>query len=565
MTISRLILLFVASSMLAWFAGAGEPDPPIPPARNEGKAGAELTQDEQILKQAEMPTDSAGLLEYFRRRIPSGAEQKRLQQCASQLGSDAYAARVKATDELIRAGRSSLPWLRKTLKSPDAEVVRRAQYCIRTIEENTRQSLSATASRVLAERQVSGALEVVLAYLPFVDEIWVEEEIRQSLKRMATTEPASSTILDRALSDADAKRRAAAAWIVGQCDDAERRQRVIPRLEDEAIEVRFHAASALLTAREPVAVPALIRLLSEGNPDLAWRAEDLLTRLAGQSGPAVWLDAASDNNGRKVRDAWESWWHVAATKIDWKSVRIDQQILNYTVVVENQRSDGLGRVYECNTAGEIRWELRMQNPVDVQWLTGGRMLVADSRSSQVYEVDTRGMIGWKHTGIAPTSCQRLPSGNTLVSTYNSIIEISREGRTVFTYATQGHTYHARKLADGHCVWIDACGEVSEIDGMGKLIAKTNVGGSLTWGSVERLRNGNYLVALGGINKVREIDLKGKVFWEKSVNNPNRTIRLTNGHILVASHGDQCIYEFDSQGVECWKHPCVGKPFAVQRR
>src|SRR5260221_7060308 len=56
--------------------------------------------------------------------------------------------------------------------------------------------------------------------------------------------------------------------------------------------------------------------------------------------------------------------------------------------------------------------------------------------------------------------------------YQSIIEINREGKTVFTHATQGHTYHARKLPDGHYVWIDACGEIAEVDANGKLIAKS---------------------------------------------------------------------------------------------
>src|SRR5205814_1903451 len=129
----------------------------------------------------------------------------------------------------------------------------------------------------------------------------------------------------------------------------------------------------------------------------------------------------------------------------------------------------------------------------------------------------------------------------------------------------GHTYHARKLPDGHYLWIDAGGEIAEIDDKGTLIAKVKLSGGLAWGSIERLRNGRYLVALGGVGKVQEIDFTGKVYWEKAVNNPNRAIRLANGHTLVASHGDGCVYEFDAAGNERWKHACVGRPFAAQRR
>ena len=51
--------------------------------------------------------------------------------------------------------------------------------------------------------------------------------------------------------------------------------------------------------------------------------------------------------------------------------------------------------------------------------------------------------------------------------------------------------HARKLPDGHYVWIDACGEIGEVDEKGKLVAKAKISTGLAWGSIERLRNGGY--------------------------------------------------------------------------
>jgi hypothetical protein len=337
-------------------------------------------------------------------------------------------------------------------------------------------------------------------------------------------------------------------------------------LADKSNEVRFLAASSLLYAREPVAVPALIALLAADSTEFAWRSEDLLFRLADDHGPAVWLDFSRDNNGEKVRAAWEAWWRTNQAKIDWKSAQLDEQGLALTLVVENQRPDGGGRVYECNKAGDIRWQHKVNNPIDAQRLPGGRTLIADSRGSLIFEIDSRGVIGWKHAGIAATSIQRLANGNTVVSTYQHILELNREGKTVFSFATQGHTYHARKLHDGHYVWIDASGDIGEVDGKGSVVAKTRISDGLTWGSIERLRNGHYLVALGGGNgRIQEVDMAGNVYWEKAVNNPNRALRLANGHTLVASHGDQRIYEFDAAGKECWNHACVGRPFAALRR
>ncbi len=550
-----VVMLLGLSAALAWTA---------PAAQN-----ATLSQDEQSLKNAGIATDGQGLLEYFRRHTPSAEEQAALKQRAAQLGSSIFAVRVKATDELIRAGRSSLPWLRPLAKSSDGETSRRAQYCIQVIEQNTRLGLSATASRVLAERKPPGAAEALLAYLPLVDESWVEEEIRASIKRIAFTDGKAVDVLEQALTDPAVQRRAAAAWVVGASSDPEQRQKVIARLTDESSEVRFLAASSLLAANESSAAPALIALLNADSPELAVRAEDLLFRLAGDKGPAVWLDFSRDNNGSKVREAWESWWQTNQAKIDWKSIRLDEQALGLTLVVENQRPVGAdgsaGRIYECNKAGDIRWQHKIHNPIDAQWLPGGRLLVGDSRNSLIYEMDPRGVIGWKHAGISPTSVQRLPNGNTVASTYRDILEFTRDGKIVFSFQTQGHTYHARKTADQHYLWIDACGEVGEIDETGKQIHTLKVGTGLAWGSIEKLRNGHYLVALGGVGKVQEVDMTGKVYWEKLVNNPNRAIRLANGHTLVASHDDACVYEFDAAGNERWKHACVGRPFAALRR
>src|SRR5262249_6300500 len=147
-----------------------------------------LAQDEQTLLDAGIAIDGPGLLEYFRRRTPNAQEQMTLKQRAPQLGSNVFSLRVKATDDLINAGRPALPYFREIARKSDTETARRARYAIGVIEQNARLGLSATASRVLVERKPAGALEALLAYVPFVDETWVEDEIRQSLKRIAYTE-----------------------------------------------------------------------------------------------------------------------------------------------------------------------------------------------------------------------------------------------------------------------------------------------------------------------------------------------------------------------------------------
>lgn len=551
----RIFLAVLALGASYWFASAGD---------SASTRRSELALDEQVLKTAGIAADGPNLLKYFRKRTPSPEEQVTFKKRAKQLGSTAHPVRAQATTELIRAGRAALPSLREMAKTSDLELARRAQYCIGVIEQNTRLGVSAHAARVLVERNPPGTIETLLAYLPFADE-GVEEDVRLAIKRVAYVNGKAVAVLEQALTHPNAKQRGAAAWIVGMSSDSEQRAKVASCLRDAAAEVRFLTASGLLAARDPAAVPALIDLLTVAPSDLAWRAEDLLLRVAGENGPTVLLDATADNNGQKARAAWETWWKVNGSKIDWKSLALEEESVGWTLIAENQRPDNVGRLFEVNKAGVMRWQVKLQNPIDVQWLRAGKLLVGDSRAGQIFEMDTRGNIGWKFTGINPTSIQRLPNGNTVASSYQKIVEINRDGAIVFSYSTQGHTYQARKLNDGHYVWIDACGEIGEIDGAGALVAKAKISASLAWGSIERIRPGRYLVALGGVGKVQEVDMAGRVYWERSVNNPNRAIRLPNGNTLVASHGDGCVYEFDASGNERWKLAGAGKPFAAVRR
>src|SRR5438309_6813987 len=96
----RAFLLMIVVGILAGVSAPSAQTPATP-----------LLQDEQALKAAGIATDGPALLDYFRQRTPSAEKQAALKQRAAQLGSSVYAVRIKATDELIRAGRAALPFL----------------------------------------------------------------------------------------------------------------------------------------------------------------------------------------------------------------------------------------------------------------------------------------------------------------------------------------------------------------------------------------------------------------------------------------------------------------------
>src|SRR5262249_46223025 len=156
---------------------------------------------EKQLKDAGLPTDGPGLLDFFRKRTLSNADQEKLQTLVRQLGDDTFRAREQATRELVKIGRAALPFLRPALTDPDAEVARRARHCVKAIEDPANAILTAAAVRVLAARRPAGTVEVLLAFAPFDDEETTVEEVRVALAALGLREGKAVPALLTALTD----------------------------------------------------------------------------------------------------------------------------------------------------------------------------------------------------------------------------------------------------------------------------------------------------------------------------------------------------------------------------
>ncbi len=548
MRCARLALL-PALLMCVLCSRAAEDDTPAP--------------DNAELQAAGLPTDGPHLLDFFRKLTPSEADQTRLHAAVRELGDMSYRARVQAARLLVQVGRPALSLLRPALHDPDVEIARRARQCIDTIEAAGDLYLQGLAARAVRARQPAGAVEVLLAFIPFAEDEATEEEVRRALVGLGLREGKAVAPIMAALTDREPARRAAAAVVASRATDPEQRRAAGRLLADAENRVRFQVADTLLAGGDRAAVPVLIRLLVDGTPELAWRAEELLFRLAGEQ-PAPAPLGTSDNAAReRCREAWTAWWQTHGPAVDLARLDLADRPLGLTLVCEAQRAAG-DRVFECGRDGKPRWLMRATNPLDAQILPGGRILIAECNGGKVVEMNRAGEVLWSYTIASPLCCQRLPNGNTFIATYSSVTEVTRDGKTVYTHR-RSHCYHAQKLRTGHILCIDSKGELVELDPGGKEIFKLNVGGGQSWACVEALPGGRFLLALGGNGKVIEIDRTGKVYWERAVRNPNSATRLPNGYTLVASHDDHCIYEFDRTGREVWRHYIEGRPFRARRR
>lgn len=550
----RWLLRVVALPGLAIALGAGT---------QAGEAEERLKRDESILAAARIGTDTSSLLDFFRQRTLTDARRQRIAGLLKQLGDDDFLVRERATRLLVILGRPAIPALQQAATGDDAEVAHRAKRCRGAIDSSNDGRLPATAWRVLISRKEPGAVPVLLAYLPSAADPQLEEEIAEGLADLGVVAGKPDPALVEAARDAEPVRRLAAAAALARAAGEGHRAAARTMLSDEHPRVRFGAARALLAVHDKAAIPTLIALLEDGPAILLWRAEDLLSRLAAEQAPAVTLDPTSAASRRGARAAWDAWWQANEAKIDLALAQRAEPSLGLTLICEFDS----GRVWECGPDGKQRWQVTgLDRPVDAQVLPGGRVLVAEHGGPRVTERDRNGGIVWeRRLANSVVSCQRLASGNTFIATYTELLEVTPDGKTVYAHQKPASIYAAQKLPGGNILYVTSNNQLIEIDAAGKEVRAIAVGNTSSWGGVELLPNGRFLVALYAANKVVEIDTNGKVCWEGLVGQPASATRLPNGNVLVTDTERRRVLELDRTGKRVWEQATEGRAFRARRR
>lgn len=522
--------------------------------------------DEQLARKAKVGTDGASLLAFFRSRSLTEADLKRIETAIEQLGSPMYAVREQASLKLAAYGPPIRPFLIKAAQSPDLEIVRRATRCLEEIDRGPGPSLSAAAVRLLVLRKPAEAVRTLLAYLPFGDDETVEEEVVNGLAVLALHGEAGDRALSAALADPLPARRAAAAFALGKVGAIDYHAAVRKLLTDPDPKVRLRSAQGLAYAKDKEAVPVLIALLGTAPAALCWQAEEILYRLAQDKAPQVSLGDGDAEARKKCVSAWTDWWRAAGPGVDLNVLKDSGRQLGLTVVAELNNNV----VWECGPDGKPRWQLkRLQGPMDVQILPGGRVLIAENSGMRVTERDLKGNVLWeKRVPNNPIVCQRLPNGNTFIATYQGVLEVTRDGHEVYSHHPGGpgsFIFGAQRLRNGHIVCISAQNSLIELDSRGKEIKRLPVATQGNWGSVESLPGGRFLVTVLAANKVMELDGAGKVLWEVAVQGACFASRLPSGNTLVACMNRNRVIEIDRKGKTVWEKVTAGTAFRAHRR
>jgi hypothetical protein len=526
--------------------------------------------DEATVKDAGVGTNAPALLDFFRKRTLSEAEQAKLSRTVRKLGDLSFPVRERATSDLIGLGRVARKYLLAALEDRDPEVVRRAEQCLRAIDNTTGTALPLAAARLLAVRRPDGAAAVVLNYLPFADEEALEEELLTTLGAVGIRDGKPDPALAPALLDKRPACRAAAALVLGRLRDPAQRATVRPLLVDPDPRVRLRAAQGLVEGKDKEAVPTLVALLTEAPVNVAHPAEELLCKLAGEHAPQVSLGTDKEDERKQCRQAWDGWWRTNGAKLDLTKLDLEQRLLGLTLIVTLDNGTR-GKVWEIGQDGKTRWEITdAQGPLDAQVLPGNRVLIAEYYGSRITERDFQGKVLWEHKlpiNRRPIAVQRLPNGHTLVASNSDIQEITREGKSIFSHTPANASLSGvQKLRNGNVVYVTYNSTLVEVDRAGNQVRTFRFNGSPQGlFSVEALPGGRYLVPFTGAGKVAELDATGKVLSEVKVTRPNTATRLPDGNLLVSSMTDSKVMEVDRAGKVVWEQRLTGRPFRVRRR
>ena len=229
-----------------------------------------------------------------------------------------------------------------------------------------------------------------------------------------------------------------------------------------------------------------------------------------------------------------------------------------------------GRICQLNEAGQIIPSItRLQGPNDFQILSGGRILIAERHSSQITLRDAKGEVLWMWQAPAsPIQCQRLEGGKTFFATFTDIGIVNSHGRIELSIPFKDGIRFATTTPDYGFLVLTSRGVLLRLDARGTILQtiSNTIGstGSGYWGHAIIRSNGNILAAFAGTNTIVEMNPKGDLIRQATVRCPVHLKETEDGGLWVCSFDSQSLIELNSQWVEMRRIPLEGRPFGLGR-
>ena len=152
--------------------------------------------------------------------------------------------------------------------------------------------------------------------------------------------------------------------------------------------------------------------------------------------------------------------------------------------------------------------------------SGHRFACTDYSQGKVFIVSHYGKVEWEFQTTRCNDLGVLSNGNLLFNTGHGVKEVTRAMEVVFSYESDSAVYACQRLANG-LTFVGECnrGRLLEIAPDGRIVKEVRLlppgtdGGSAFMRNARRLADGHYLVALYGLDVVREYDDQGRMLLD----------------------------------------------------
>lgn len=483
---------------------------------------------------------------------------------ASDLGSQNFSIREKATKGLLSLGLRARKPLREALQSPDPEVRFRAREILDQVPPLPNSwEIRSWLGGAKSDKEVNGSsvnsprngppLNLLLAILEAIDDESLRVAIHGWLVRHYgegdIPAPVSDSLTNRALR----------AFFKGFHE---------PKDSPETVGVReplvaFHYYRGRYEAGHLVPVAQLAELI----PALPQECQhDVESILLSKSGAASLLTLGTGSRGDLA--AFVTHW----TKDRSARVRLADDPRGSKkglFVCEYDGTQG-GRLCKLEEGGNlVAAQTRLQGPNDFHILPGDRVLVAERNSSQITLRNSKGEVCWSwQAPSAPIQCKRLEGGRTFFATFTDIGIVNLQGRVELSLPIKDGVRFATPTADHGFLVLNSRGELLRLDAKGTILHTIShcagSSGSGYWGHVIPRANGNLIVAFAGTHTIAEISPKGDLIRQASVRCPVNVKEREDGGLWVCSFDSKSVVELDSQWVQTRKIPMEGRPFGFGR-
>ena len=198
------------------------------------------------------------------------------------------------------------------------------------------------------------------------------------------------------------------------------------------------------------------------------------------------------------------------------------------------------------------------------------ILVCGGQTSKVWLYKPSGKLVWtKQLRGATFKAIGLSNGNTIhADSYRKVVEeTTPEGRVVWSTKgidLAGTVTGIERLPNGNTLIAHLGGRRAvEVDAEPKIVWTYRAEG-LVYGA-QRLASGNTLVCMHVPCKVVEVTRAGRIVWQKAdLGVPFDAVKLPNGNVLIAEHSKQRVIEVNRQGAVVWERRCRAGPRSVRR-